>query len=176
MSQKSPIPKIFDQYRYGELQRELHLLRQGGESIVFTNGCFDVLHRGHLELLNWAKRCGDVLVVAINSDESVRYLKGTERPVNNQEDRAFLLACIECVDYVTIFGEYTPAKIIAILEPDVLVKGGDYEDVTTIVGYDTVVGRGGKVLLAPFIDGYTSTNIIKESKLKKRKEHKNVSD
>lgn len=129
---------------------------------MFTNGCFDLLHRGHWELLAWAKGQGDVLVVGLNSDESVRRLKGSTRPVNSQNDRACLLAGLECVDYVTVFDEQTPARIIKQLQPDVLVKGADYFDVRKIVGYETVTRRGGKVLTAPFLDGYSSTRLMRK--------------
>lgn len=134
--------------------------RGDGEVTVFTNGCFDILHRGHVELLLWAKRQGDILVVGLNSDESVSRLKGPTRPVNNQNDRAVVLAALECVDYVTMFSEDTPTAVIDQLLPAVLVKGGDYSDITKIVGYDTVIRRGGLVLTAPFHEGYSSTRIL----------------
>lgn len=137
--------------------------RQAGRQIVFTNGCFDVLHRGHLELLLWARRQGDILVVALNSDESVRRLKGPTRPVNTLADRACLLAAMECVDYVTSFHEDTPAAVIKSLLPDVLVKGGDYPDATKIVGYHTVTERGGRVLVAPFLHGYSTTQVLQRA-------------
>ena len=145
-----------------DLSRVLQFYRAQGKKTVFTNGCFDVLHRGHLELLTWAKQQGDVLIVGLNSDESVRSLKGPGRPVNTQSDRANLLAGFQCVDYVTIFDEDTPANIVELLRPDVLVKGGDYKDPTKIVGYDTVIQRGGQVLTVPYLDGYSSTNILQK--------------
>lgn len=145
-----------------EAQNILQVYRQAGRRIVFTNGCFDILHRGHLWLLAWARRQGDVLVVGLNSDTSVRLLKGPTRPVNTQDDRAYLLAGFECVDYVTIFEEETPANIIEMLQPDVLVKGGDYQDVKKIVGYNTVTARGGRVITVPFLKGYSSTNILRK--------------
>ena len=144
------------------MSRVLQFYHAQGKKIVFTNGCFDVLHRGHLELLIWAKQQGDMLVVAINSDESARCLKGDDRLINNQTDRANLLAGFQCVDYVTIFDEDTPAKIVELLRPNVLVKGGDYKDVTKIVGYDTVIQRGGQVLTVPYLDGYSSTDILRK--------------
>jgi len=144
------------------LSQLLQLYRDQGKCIVFTNGCFDVLHRGHLELLTWARGQGDVLIVGLNSDESVRSLKGDDRPINNQTDRANLLAGFQCVVYVTIFDEDTPAKIVELLLPNVLVKGGDYKDPTKIVGYDTVIQQGGQVLTVPYLDGYSSTDILQK--------------
>ena len=151
--------KILEQV---DLSQILQVYRSQDRCVVFTNGCFDILHRGHLELLAWARRQGDVLIVAINADESVRRLKGPSRPVNTQRDRANLLAGFICVDYVTIFEEDTPANIVELIQPDVLVKGGDYKDVTKIVGYDTVVQRGGQVLTVPYLDGYSTTDILRK--------------
>jgi rfaE bifunctional protein nucleotidyltransferase chain/domain len=133
--------------------------RPRSNTVVFTNGCFDVLHRGHVEYLASARSLGDVLVVGLNSDDSVRRLKGPGRPVNSEEDRAFVLAGLAAVDYVTVFGEDTPRELIAALLPDVLVKGGDYRR-ETIVGADEVEAAGGRVVVAPLVPGRSTTSII----------------
>lgn len=134
-------------------------LHDAGYKIVFTNGCFDILHRGHLELLRFAKSLGDVLVVGLNDDDSVRRLKGKGRPINKLEDRAFALLSIRWVDFVIPFFEDTPERLIRDLEPDVLVKGGDY-DIKNIVGADFVLSRGGRVEVFKYIKGYSTTEII----------------
>lgn len=129
--------------------------------IVFTNGCFDVLHFGHVHYLLQAKELGDVLVIGLNSDDSVRRLKGPTRPVNGEKERAFVLAALSCVDYVVLFGEDTPEELIETVRPDVLVKGGDY-DITAIVGADFVQRNGGTVTTVPFVEGFSSTRIIEQ--------------
>lgn len=133
--------------------------RPRSESVVFTNGCFDVLHRGHVEYLDRARRLGDQLVVGVNTDASVRRLKGAGRPLMNQEDRARLLAALECVDAVVLFDEDTPRALIASLLPDVLTKGGDY-DPQGIVGREEVERAGGRVEVIPFVEGYSTTNLV----------------
>jgi rfaE bifunctional protein nucleotidyltransferase chain/domain len=130
-------------------------------TLVFTNGCFDILHRGHVAYLDAARRLGDRLVVALNSDESVRRLKGSGRPVNGLEDRAFVLAALEAVDLVTIFDDDTPANLIARLLPDVLVKGGDYTP-DTVVGRHDVEAAGGHVVIIPFVEGRSTTRILNQ--------------
>lgn len=132
-----------------------------GRKIVFTNGCFDILHRGHLEYLNEAKKLGDILVVGLNSDNSVRELKGPDRPVNNEKDREFMLLNLKAVDNVWIFNDLTPLKLIIDLKPDVLVKGGDWQ-IDQIVGAKEVLESGGEVFSLNFVDGYSTTNIIKK--------------
>ena len=127
--------------------------------LVFTNGCFDILHRGHVEYLEFARSLGDALVIGLNSDESVRRLKGPSRPVNPAEDRAVVLAALEAVDYVTIFSEDTPLSLISDLLPDVLVKGGDYTP-ETVVGAEAVEAAGGRVVIAPLLPGRSTTNLI----------------
>ena len=129
------------------------------QKIVFTNGCFDVLHFGHVHYLLQAKELGDILVIGLSSDDSVRRLKGPTRPVNGEKERAFVLAALACVDYVVLFGEDTPKELIETVRPDVLVKGGDY-DITTIVGADFVQRNGGTVTTIPFVEGFSSTRII----------------
>lgn len=133
------------------------------QKIVFTNGCFDVLHYGHVHYLAQARQLGDLLVVGLNSDASVRRLKGESRPVNPEQARAFVLAALEMVDYVCLFEEDTPYELIAAVKPDVLVKGGDYA-VDNIVGSDIVKGRDGKVVVLPFVEGFSSSSIIKKLK------------
>ena len=127
--------------------------------VVFTNGVFDLLHRGHVDYLYEARALGDALVVGLNADASVRRLKGAGRPLNAEHDRAVVLAALACVDFVTIFEEDTPRELIAALVPDVLVKGGDYR-VEDIVGRAEVEAAGGRVLTLPFRDGHSTTGLI----------------
>ena len=129
------------------------------QKIVFTNGCFDILHFGHVDYLSKAKELGDILVVGLNSDESVKRLKGDGRPINPEWERARILCALECVDYVVVFNDDTPLELIKLVQPDVLVKGGDYVD-KEIVGGKEVEGYGGIVTLLPYIDGKSTTNII----------------
>ncbi len=131
-------------------------------TVVFTNGCFDILHRGHVELLRKASLLGDFLVVGLNTDESVRRLKGENRPVMSEEDRAFILANLQMVDCVTLFDEDTPAALITEWQPDVLVKGGDYAP-SEIVGREFVESRGGLVKVFPLVDGYSTSNLIERA-------------
>lgn len=137
--------------------------KMDGMEVGFTNGCFDILHPGHLKLLEEARENCDRLVVAINTDPSVRRLKGESRPVNSEMDRALMLSGIAAVDAVTLFAEDTPKRLIDVLQPDVLIKGGDYT-VETIVGADTVLANGGKVLIVDLVDGKSTTGIIERSK------------
>ncbi len=130
-----------------------------GRKVVFTNGCFDILHRGHATYLAQARELGDLLVVGLNTDASVQRLKGPSRPINNQYDRAFLLASLACVDFVILFDEDTPEQLIHTVLPDVLVKGGDYT-INTIVGADFVLQNGGIVTTIPFVDGYSTTSTL----------------
>lgn len=128
-------------------------------SIVFTNGCYDILHPGHVDLLARAKAMGDLLVLGLNSDESVRRLKGSTRPVNRLQERAFVLAALECVDYIVPFEEDTPLELIKLVRPNVLVKGGDWR-VENIVGRDVVEALGGSVHSLPLLPGYSTTGLI----------------
>ena len=134
-------------------------LRKSQLKIVFTNGCFDILHAGHASYLVEARKLGDILIVGLNSDDSVRRLKGELRPINNENDRAMLLDMLKPVDYVTIFDEDTPYELIQLLKPNILVKGGDYmpED---IVGADIVENSGGEVVVIPLVEGKSTTEII----------------
>ena len=135
------------------------------QKIVFTNGCFDVLHFGHVHYLLEARKLGDILVVGLNSDDSVRRLKGPGRPINGEKERAFVLAALGCVDYVVLFEEDTPENLIKAVRPDVLVKGGDYA-LDQIVGADFVRQNGGIVTTIPFVEGYSSTHVIEQLKTK----------
>ena len=134
-------------------------LRKEGKKVVFTNGCFDLIHPGHVRYLQQARALGDALIVALNSDRSVRELKGDKRPILTENERAEVMAALACVDYVTIFDEPTPREIIAALLPDVLVKGGDW-GIDSIVGREEVEAAGGRVLSLPFVDGCSTTDVI----------------
>jgi D-beta-D-heptose 7-phosphate kinase/D-beta-D-heptose 1-phosphate adenosyltransferase len=142
-----------------DLQPVLTELRQQGKQIVFTNGCFDLLHPGHIHTLVQARALGDVLIVGLNSDESVQRLKGKKRPILDQTERAAILAALEAVDYVTIFDDDTPRTLILQLRPNVLVKGGDWS-AETVVGKEEVEAWGGEVVLIPYKEGNSTTNII----------------
>lgn len=137
--------------------------KRNGKRVVFTNGCFDLLHPGHIRSLETARGLGDVLIVGINSDESVRMLKGEGRPVIPEQERAEIVASLECVDAVVIFEEYTPQRVLAALVPDVLVKGGDWPG-NQIVGREEVEAAGGKVVLVEVLPGYSTTEILKKIK------------
>ncbi len=146
-----------------ELLRARERLRAEGRTLVFTNGCFDILHVGHVRYLAAARALGDALLVAINSDRSVRALKGAGRPVLNEAERAEMLAALSSVDLVTVFGEESPRRLIAELLPDVLVKGGDYA-LEEIHGREEVERAGGRVLALPFVEGASTTGIIERIK------------
>jgi len=146
-----------------ELVKHLDYHRQQKDTIVFTNGCFDVLHRGHIEYLQFCKEQGDIVVLGLNSDNSVRQLKGPDRPINNQHDRAAVLAAMECIDYITIFDEPDPLKLIQQVRPDVLVKGADWAD-KGVIGREFVESYGGRVELAALVDGKSSTATINKLK------------
>ena len=134
-----------------------------GKTVAFTNGCFDILHQGHLFSIAQAAKEADYLIVGINSDASVKRLKGPERPINNMNDRALILANLILVDMVVIFEEDTPLALISALLPDVLVKGGDYT-IDTIVGAKEVIANGGKVIINPIVEGFSTTHTIKKIK------------
>jgi rfaE bifunctional protein nucleotidyltransferase chain/domain len=156
LSFEPAMAKIFS---LDQLLIERERLGRVGRRVVFTNGCFDLIHPGHIRYLQGARRLGDALIVALNSDRSVRELKGAKRPILDQNERAEVLAALGCVDYVTIFDEATPREMIIALSPDVLVKGGDW-DVDQIVGRDEVEAAGGEVLSLPFVDGCSTTDLI----------------
>jgi len=135
-------------------------LKRDGKKVVFTNGAFDILHSGHVTYLQFARQQGDVLVVGLNSDRSVKSYKDPRRPINGQDDRARVLAALECVDYVVIFDEDEPAKLIGELLPDVLVKGEDWAHYVS--GREVVEQNGGKVVLAPLVDGRSTTGLVEK--------------
>ncbi len=141
--------------------------KRNGKRVVFTNGCFDLLHPGHIESLETARALGDVLIVGINSDESVRTLKGPGRPVIPAEERAEILASLECVDAVFIFEELTPQRVIAALLPDVLVKGGDWPG-NQIVGREEVEAAGGEVVRVDVLEGYSTSEMLKKIRGEKK--------
>jgi D-beta-D-heptose 7-phosphate kinase/D-beta-D-heptose 1-phosphate adenosyltransferase len=143
------------------LRKIVNLLKSKGKRIVFTNGCFDILHYGHAKYLEEAKKKGDILVVAVNSDSSVRRLKGNRRPVVREKERVRLVSALESVDFVTVFSDATPIKVITALKPDVLVKGGDWKN-SNIVGREFVESYRGKVLAIPYVSGLSSSSLIKK--------------
>jgi len=153
-----------------ELCRSVEALRAKGKRMVFTNGCFDLLHVGHIRYLEQAKALGDILIVGINSDRSVQALKGPLRPILPVEDRAEILSGLGCIDYITVFDEPTPLELITLLKPQVLVKGGDWTK-EAVVGSEVVEGLGGKVVLLPFVEGSSTSNLIET--ILKRHEKKN---
>ena len=146
-------------YLLPDLLRQIQLWRFSGKTISFTNGCFDILHEGHIASLSEAAAEADILVVGVNSDASTRRLKGPERPVNNEHSRALLLASLQIVDAVVIFEEDTPHELIKATMPDVLVKGGDYT-IDTIVGAKEVIANGGRVVINPIVQGFSTSGII----------------
>lgn len=146
---------------FDKVEQELAPLRSG-RKIVFTNGCFDLLHVGHVRYLQEARRLGDFLIVGVNSDDSVKKLKGPTRPLQNENDRAEILAGLGCVDATVIFREETPANLIQKVRPEILVKGGDWK-IEQIVGGTFVQGYGGKVLSLQFVDGKSTTKIIEKA-------------
>jgi rfaE bifunctional protein nucleotidyltransferase chain/domain len=158
MSKKFPL--VLDP---NSLEKAVQFYRSENKKIVFTNGCFDLLHVGHVRYLTEAASLGDILIVGINSDASVKKLKGSARPVQNENDRAEILASLKSVDHTVLFSEDTPLELIRRIEPNVLVKGGDWT-ADKIVGSDLVLARGGQVLSLQFVDGKSTTKIIEKSK------------
>lgn len=140
-----------------EIVKRVQIARRNGQRIVFTNGCFDLLHAGHIDLLEQAKSCGDILIVALNTDASVRRIKGAQRPIVSENDRARLIAALETVDFVTFFNEETPAEILREIQPDVLVKGSDYRK-EEIVGYDFIP----EVKVIPLVPEQSTSKIIEK--------------
>ncbi len=145
--------------RRQELKADLDMIKQAGKSVAFTNGCFDILHAGHVTYLEEAKKAADVLVLALNSDSSIRAIKGEKRPLIPEAQRAQVVAALACVDYVTIFSEDTPLELIRYLKPDILVKGGDWTE-DQLAGGTDVKSWGGKILLIPVVPGISTTNIV----------------
>ncbi|MCP4482104.1 MAG: D-glycero-beta-D-manno-heptose 1-phosphate adenylyltransferase [bacterium] len=144
-----------------ELKQALDLLKSQGKKIVFTNGCFDLIHAGHVHYLQKAKDLGDILVIGLNSDTSLKRLKGDSRPLFPEAERAEILSALNSVDFLCLFQEDTPFEIINLLKPNILVKGGDYH-LEDIVGRDVVVENGGRVVTIPFLAGKSTTNIIEK--------------
>jgi D-beta-D-heptose 7-phosphate kinase/D-beta-D-heptose 1-phosphate adenosyltransferase len=142
-----------------DLRRIIEDLKAKGRRIVFTNGCFDLLHIGHIRYLEDAKSLGDILVVGVNSDQSIRGLKGNNRPILPQGERTEILSSLGCVDYITVFDEADPLELISFLQPHILVKGGDWAK-ETIVGREVVERSGGKVVILPFVEGASTSNLI----------------
>ena len=142
-----------------ELKAKVDRLKREGKKVVFTNGCFDILHAGHTRYLREARKLGDALILALNSDSSVRSIKGPMRPIVPEAERAEVVAALDSVDYVTVFDELTPLELIEFLRPDVIVKGGDWAE-KDIVGAETVRKWGGRVAIMPEIEGASTTNII----------------
>ena len=138
--------------------------RKAGKKVIFTNGCFDILHRGHVEYLSNASDLGDLFVIGLNSDSSVRKLKGESRPAVDEESRALTLASFEFVDFVVFFNEDTPSELMRTLLPDIWVKGGDYTNIDELPEYKIMVEIGGEVVILPFIEGFSTTDIYKKIK------------
>ena len=151
-----PQNKIFP---IDKLTKKIAALKKAGRKIVFTNGCFDILHAGHISYLKKAKKIGDILVVGVNSDSSVKNLKGPQRPINTLEDRMEMLASLEFIDYLCVFSQPTPLNLIKKIKPDILVKGADWRG-KDIVGADFVKSHGGKVQTITFKKGYSTTSLI----------------
>ena len=155
------LEKIYDKILNREsLEEKLNLWRKDGKTIVFSNGCFDILHRGHVEYLSKAADLGDILIIGLNTDASVKRIKGPSRPVNDEKARAVVLAALEFVDAIMFFEEDTPYNLIKNVQPDVLVKGKDYK-AEDIFGYDIVTNNGGRVETIELVEGFSTTNILK---------------
>ena len=145
------------------LKNQVNAWKQAGKKIVFTNGCFDIIHRGHIEVLAQTADLGDRLIIGLNSDSTIQKLKGEDCPIMTENSRAILLAALSFVDAVILFPEDTPINLISTLLPEILAKGGDYE-IETIVGHEIVQNNGGQVILVPFVEGFSSTTIIDKIK------------
>tara|TARA_B110000908_G_scaffold57245_1_gene69816 strand:+ start:431 stop:922 length:492 start_codon:yes stop_codon:yes gene_type:complete len=150
-------------YTLSDLKIQTDKWKEKGDKIVFTNGCFDLLHRGHVEILANTADLGDRLVIGLNSDISIQELKGKNRPIIDENSRAILIASLQFVDAIVLFSEETPEKLIETINPNILAKGGDYK-VTEIAGHKVVLENGGEVILVPFIDGFSTTNIVDKIK------------
>ena len=144
---------------WNEISQIAEELRKSDKKIVFTNGCFDILHAGHIQYLKEAKNLGDFLIIGLNSDKSTKLIKGKNRPVNTELDRATVLAALEFADYVVIFEEDNPFNLINLIKPDILVKGGDWKE-NEIIGSDIVKEKGGKIISLSYKQGFSTTNIL----------------
>jgi D-beta-D-heptose 7-phosphate kinase/D-beta-D-heptose 1-phosphate adenosyltransferase len=160
---KKPEIVPFKIYSREELLRAVYRWRFLGKTVSFTNGCFDILHAGHIASLSEAAKEGDILIVGVNTDASTQRLKGHERPVNSENSRALLLASLEIIDAVTLFEEDTPLELIQTIMPDVIVKGGDYS-MEQMIGAKEVIANGGRVVINPIVDGFSTTGIIEKIK------------
>ncbi len=145
------------------LKEQVTNWKKAGEKVVFTNGCFDLIHRGHIEVLAQTADLGDKLIIGLNSDVSIKKLKGESRPIIDEKSRVILLASLSFVDAIVLFSEETPLNLISNLNPDVLAKGGDYK-INTIVGHEIIRKNGGEVILVPFVEGFSSSNIVDKIK------------
>ena len=150
-------------YSLSDLKIQSDKWKENGEKIVFTNGCFDLVHRGHVEVLANTADLGDRLIIGLNSDVSIQKIKGKNRPIIDENSRAILLASLQFVDAIVLFSEDTPKQLIETIVPNVLAKGGDYK-VEEIAGHEVVLQNGGEVILVPFIDGFSTTNIVDKIK------------
>ena len=150
-------------YTLSELIEQSKIWRSKGDKIVFTNGCFDLVHRGHVEVLANTADLGDRLIIGLNTDTSIHKLKGEKRPIIDENSRAILLASLQFIDAIVLFSEATPYQLIEAILPDILAKGGDYK-VEEITGHELVLRNGGEVILVPFIDGFSTSNIINKIK------------
>ena len=148
---------------FDNIQKQVLKWREENKKIVFTNGCFDIIHRGHVDYLSKAKDLGDILIIGLNTDQSVRNIKGNTRPIQDENSRAIILASMQFVDTIVFFSEPTPYTLIKEIQPDILVKGADYKK-EDIVGYDIVSQRGGTVETIEFIEGYSTSNIERKIK------------
>jgi len=158
------LDKIYSKIlQYDDLQVKLKKWKEEGSKIVFTNGCFDIIHRGHIELLAQAANLGDKLIIGLNSDSSIQKIKGVERPILDEKSRAVLLASLSFSDAIITFHEETPLNLINLILPAILVKGNDYKT-APIIGQDIVENTGGKVILLPFVDGISTSKIIDKIK------------
>jgi rfaE bifunctional protein nucleotidyltransferase chain/domain len=145
------------------LKEQVTNWKKTGKKVVFTNGCFDLIHRGHIEVLAQTADLGDKLIIGLNSDVSIKKLKGESRPIIDEKSRVILLASLSFVDAIVLFSEETPLNLISNLNPDILAKGGDYK-INTIVGHEIIRKNGGEVILVPFVEGFSSSNIIDKIK------------
>ena len=145
------------------LKEQVTNWKKAGEKVVFTNGCFDLIHRGHIEVLAQTADLGDKLIIGLNSDVSIKKLKGESRPIIDEKSRVILLASLSFVDAIVLFSEETPLNLISNLNPDVLAKGGDYK-INTIVGHEIIRKNGGEVILVPFVEGFSSSSIVDKIK------------
>ena len=146
---------------FSQIKETVNSLKAQNKKIVFTNGCFDLIHAGHVDYLKKAKQLGDVLIIGLNSDSSIKSIKGEKRPINNQDDRAAILSAFYFVDYVVIFEQDTPYELINVVKPDILVKGSDWRN-KTIVGSDIVDNTGGRVVLIEYLEGKSTTATIEK--------------